>query len=284
MPGKIADLNVRLGLDLTPFIREIKRVERRLNRFGRKLEGIGRDLTQKVSLPLAGLAGAAVAAFAEFDKLQKGLEAVNVSSEAAADQFGRLRKLAENPGLGLEQAVQGAIRLQAIGLSAQDAENTLLQLSKAVALTGTADNLDSVVTQLAQITSKGKILQEDLGVILENAPALAGAFQDAFGTTNAEAIREQVGNVTEFRERLLQSIATSETFSKVQGSLSNSFNNFGNTVKFALAQIGQTIAETIDLQGIIDKLSKFIGDLAERFKNLDPRLQKNIILIAYLPV
>lgn len=276
----IARLNVVLDLSLKEYSARIAEAEKMAKKFGNKLKGIGRNLTINLTAPLVGAGAAAVKAFADYDKLQKGLEAVNSSSQAASDQFQRLRKIAENPGIGLEQAVAGAIRLQAIGIEAKEAENTLLQLSKAVALTGSAENLDSVVTQLAQITSKGKILQEDLGVILENAPALAGAFQDAFGTTNAEDIRTQVTNVTDFRNQLLKAIENSETFSKVQGSLSNSFNNFGTAVKFSLAQVGATIAKTINLQGILDRLSATIAMVGDGFANLSPTAQKVIIIIA----
>ena len=185
-----ADLNVRLGVITRNFEKSLKRAERNLRRTAQQMSDIGSSLTTAVSLPIAGLGVASLRAAGDIEALEKGLEAVLPAGASAADELDRLRKIAELPGLGFEQAIQGSVRLQAVGFNADQAASALDAFGRVVATTGgTAQELDSVVRQITQINAKGRILAEDLGVIQENAPAVSIALQDAFGTTNVEAIR-----------------------------------------------------------------------------------------------
>lgn len=166
--GKLADLNVRIGAPIKGLTDGLNKAERALKRSARKMEQIGTDLTTRVSLPLVGIGASAIKAFADFEKLEKSLEAVAGSSEAAQEQLSRLQTLALQPGIDLENAAKGSIRLQAVGFAAQEAESILLQFSKAVTLAGgSGDDLNAVTVQLSQIISKGKLLSEDFNVIRE---------------------------------------------------------------------------------------------------------------------
>ncbi|MBK7873913.1 MAG: hypothetical protein IPJ74_26310 [Saprospiraceae bacterium] len=96
----------------------------------------GSALTQSITLPLAGIGIAAVKSFAEIEKLEKCLAAVmklNQHSQDFARELEKLRKVAEAPGLGFEQAVRASARLQAVGFSADQARETITQFGNAVA-------------------------------------------------------------------------------------------------------------------------------------------------------
>ncbi len=279
--GKLADLNVRIGATIKGLTDGLNKAERALKRSARKMEQIGTDLTTRVSLPLVGIGASAVKAFADFEKLEKSLEAVAGSSEAAQEQLTRLQTLALQPGIDLENAAKGSIRLQAVGFAAQEAESILLQFSKAVTLAGgSGDDLNAVTVQLSQIISKGKLLSEDFNVIRERVPAIGIAMQDAFGTQNIERIRESGVSTGEFVAQLTQAIAANEKFQSVQGGLSNSFNNFNQTIKANLAILGQEIAESINLAAVIDKLTGFITRLVDGFKALNPDTKRFVVIAA----
>ena len=251
------ELNIALTLDTSNFERAIRLTERQLSSFGQKLETIGRDLTTRVTLPIGALAVASVKAAADLDGLEKGLTAVTGSSDEAAKQIERLRKLAQLPGLDFPQAVKGSIALQSVGFNAAAAEESLGAFAKVVALTGgTADDLDQVVRQIVQINSKGKILAEDFQVIRERAPAIGIALNEAFGTNNIEAIRETGISTQEFTKKLIDGVKSAQQFQNVQGGLNNTFTNFRAAVTESLAVLGKQIITTIDLQGTIDKLTR----------------------------
>ena len=108
------------------------------------------------------MGGAMVKSFADFDSLDRGMTAVMGSSEAARAEFKKLQEASKLPGLGFEQAVRGSLSLQAIGLSADKARETLKGFGAAIAATGGgAEQLGSVPKQLTQMISKNRILQED---------------------------------------------------------------------------------------------------------------------------
>lgn len=279
--GKIADLNVRIGATIKGLTDGLNKAERTLKRSARKMEQIGADLTTRLSLPLIGIGASAVKAFADFEKLEKSLEAVAGSSEAAQEQLTRLQTLALQPGIDLENAAKGSIRLQAVGFAAQEAESILLQFSKAVTLAGgSGEDLNAVSVQLSQIISKGKLLSEDFNVIRERVPAIGIAMQDAFGTQNIENIRASGVSTGEFVAKLTQAIAANEKFQSVQGGLSNSFNNFNQAIKANLAILGQEIAQSINLSAIIDKLTGFITRLVQGFKALNPDTKRFVVIAA----
>jgi len=95
-----SQLNIILGIDANALQKSLKRVERRLSRFARNIESAGQSLTQGITLPLAAVGGASLAAFGELEKLEKGLTAIIGSTEGAARELDALRAVAEAPGRG----------------------------------------------------------------------------------------------------------------------------------------------------------------------------------------
>ncbi|MBK6905560.1 MAG: hypothetical protein IPH04_22850 [Saprospirales bacterium] len=148
----LRELNIKIGANAQALDKELTRIGRRLATFSKQMQQIGSDLTQSLSLPLAGVSAGALTAFAGMERLEKGLTAVMGSSEAAAVELEKLKKSAQLPGLGFEEAVKGSIRLQAVGFSADEARKTLETFGTAIAATGgNAQNLDSVQYQLTQM-------------------------------------------------------------------------------------------------------------------------------------
>jgi len=280
-----ADLNVRLGVITRNFEKSLKRAERNLRRTAQQMSDIGSSLTTAVSLPIAGLGVASLRAAGDIEALEKGLEAVLPAGASAADELDRLRKIAELPGLGFEQAIQGSVRLQSVGFNADQSAASLEAFGRVVALTGgTAQQLDSVVNQFTQINSKGRLLAEDLNVIRENASGFNIALQAAFGTTNIEAIRATGISTGEFTRKVVEAIQQSEVFQNVQGGLSNSFENARIAVRLFLSRLGEQINKLFDVQGATERFSAALGRLGAAFKELDDEQKKNIIRFAAIAV
>lgn len=275
-----SELNIALGLNTRTFDKAIRRVERRLKKFSRDVTDLGDTLTKGITLPLAGLGAASLKAFGDMEKLEKGLAAVSEEGTNAGEELEKLREAAKAPGLAFEQAVRGSIQLQSVGFSADAARRSLSALGKVVALTGDSTNLDVVIKQLTQINSKGRLLAEDLLVIQENAPAIGIALNDAFGTTNVEAIRATGISTQEFTRRLIEAIEQNEKFAKVTGGLSNAFDNLGNDVKFALGELGREITNVVDVQKIFERVSGAINAAVNAFKALDDETKRTILSVA----
>lgn len=277
----MAKLFVEIGARVGEFQKALNRIERQVNQFSRKMERLGTNLTQSISLPLAGLGAASVGAFAQFERLEKGLIAITGDADKAAQEMERLKQSAQLPGLGFEEAVKGSIRLQAVGLSADEARRTLEVFGTAIAATGgNAKNLDSVQYQLTQMISKNRILQEDFGILQENVPLLGKALEIAFGTSNLEQIRATGISAQEFNSRIVTALGGLEELKGVTGGVGNAFDNFRDSLRFSLVELGRTISESINLSGILNRLSNFIANVVAGFKSLNPETQKFIIIAA----
>lgn len=276
-----SDINIRIGAKLDGLQRGIKKAQAELTRFADFAETTGRDLTARLTLPIVGVGVAAVASFAKFERLELGLKALADEGENTGETMARLQKIALLPGIGLEQAINGANQLRTVGFEAAQAEEILKGLSKAVTISGAGpEQLQSVIRQFTQMSSKGRILQEDLSIILENVPSVGIAIQDAFGTQNIDKIKATGVSTQQFIAKIIKAIDANEKFQKAQGGVANELENFGLAVNFALAGLGKTIAESINLSGILQSLSGAIQGASDRFQALSPGVRKTIVVIA----
>ena len=201
----VAKLNVEIGVRIAELQKGLRNAERELRRSGNNFARIGGDLTTSLSAPLGLLGTAAISAAGDIESLTLALKSQLGSSEAAAKELGLLTEAAKNPGLGVEQAVRGSVRLQGVGLAAEEAREVLVQMGNAIAATGgSAQELDSVTRQFAQMISKGRVLQEDVSILSENMPGLAQMMQKAFGTQSVENIRAMGVSGKEFVMRITE--------------------------------------------------------------------------------
>lgn len=270
-------LNVVIGANIESLQKELAKVEKSLQRFGRKMQQIGTDLTQTLTVPIASLGAASLKAFSDIERLEKGLIALMGSSEAAKAEMVKLREVAKLPGLGFEEAIKGSVSLQAVGFSANKARETLLAFGKAVAVSGgTREDFNEVIYQLAQMNSKGKILAEDFKVLQSRIPILGTLLQDSFGTRNIAAIRDSGVGAAEFTQRIIDAANKSQVLSNVTGGLGNAFENFKDSAKIAFATLGQSLATAFDAQGFLDRLATTIQSAADAFSRLSPATQKFI--------
>lgn len=273
-------INVVLELDTTAFQRSIGRVEKQLQQFGSRLENIGTTLSQRLTLPLLAAGAASVKAFADFEKLSKGLAAVMGSSEAAEAELVKLREVAKLPGLGFKEAVQGSVNLQAVGLSADQARQTLRGFGAAIAATGGgAMELQEVQRQLTQIISKNRILQEDYGVLQERVPLIGKALEAAFGTSNIENVRAMGVSGQEFVQRISEALIVLPQTQNLTGGLANALENLRDSLQNSASQFGQAINKAIDLEGIISKVATAVQRAADFFSSLNPAVQKTIVVV-----
>lgn len=270
-------LTVRLGLDPASFNKGLKQARRQLNNFSRKTSEIGSSLTRSLTVPLGGVGIAAIKSAADFEKLEKQLTSVTGSVDKSREQIARLKKIAEAPGLGFEQAVSASARLQAVGLNAEQAERSIAEFGNAVARSGGgAQEFDGAILALTQIASKGKISAEEINQLNERIFEIRPALKNAFGTANSEELQKLGITSEEFIAKVTEEFAKLD---RVQGGLANAFENLTIGVKSFLADIGGVITELFPVQQIVSRITDGLTRLAERFKGLDAPSQRLIIIL-----
>ena len=276
----IGKLLLKLGIDTTNLDKELGKVEKSMTRFGQNMSNLGSTLTQSLTLPIIGVGAAALKSFADMEKLQNGLIAIMGSSEGAAVELEKLRKVAENPGLALPEVVKASASLQSVGMSADAARETITQFGNAVARAGGgAEQFDGVVLALSQISAVGKVTQEDLNQIKERLPEFARVMKEEFGVVTAEGIRELGISSEEFIQRSVGALSNLE---RANGGLGNAFDNLKDNVTNSLAELGKAINNSLNLEAVFTVLSEKINYLVEGFKGLNPATQEFIVKTALI--
>lgn len=238
-------------------------------RVGGGLRSLGLTASVTLTAPLVALATIATRNAVEFDSLRRGLEVIAGTSVEAAVQLERLKEIAKAPGIGFQEAIQGSIRLQAVGFSARDAEKALVQFANAVALTGGGrEELSRVTVQLGQLAAKGKVVAQDLKPIIEAAPAVGQALLQAFGTVNSEDIQKLGLSSQEFFDQLTDALSK---LPRAAAGAKNSFENFSDSLFRASLALGD--ATLPPLQKIAEFVEPIITALAERFRQLPESVQ-----------
>ena len=270
--ASISELNIRLGIQYQALDKGLEKVERRLLRSGRRLSQLGDQWSLAVSLPLAAAGAAAVRSAAKIESLELALQSQLGSAAAARKELELLRKEAEKPGLGLEQAVRGSVSLQAVGFAAAESRTILSEFGNALALAGKgAQELDGVVLALTQIRAKGVVSAEEINQIAERLPQIRTLMQQAFGTASTEAI-QKLGITS---EQFINSITKElKTLPRAAGGIKNSLDNFFDAITLGASKFGKAISTAVDLPGKLQDLATFVSGVADSFSSLDPEVQK----------
>ena len=278
MATAIGNLFIRIGADTKKLDADLRAAQRRLKASAKEFKSIGADLSQTVSLPIIAIGAGAVKAFGDLEALQKGLISVMGSAEAAGAEFTKLKEVAKLPGLGLEEAVKGSVNLQSAGFSADQAREALLQFGNALATVGKGKNeLNLVVLALTQLQNKSSGFGQDLRQLVEQLPQLRGALTDAFGTADSEAIAKLGVTGKQVVETLITEFGK---LPRVSGGIKNAFENLSDSTKIAFANLGEALNKSLNIEGLLNKISNFVTKAAEAFGKLDPSIQKAIIAFA----
>lgn len=280
MAVKIGDVTIRIGATTAQLEADLRKAERALNASSKRFTDFGTKMTLGLTVPIAAAGAAALQSFGDFERLQNALIAITGDASIAAEQFERLKVIAEAPGLALPQVVKASASLQAVGLSAQQAEETIKQYGNAVARSGGgAAEFDGAVLALTQIASKGKISAEELNQLGERIFEIRPALQAAFGTSNSEELQKLGISAQDFIARTTAELGKLE---RVQGGLSNSFENFRDSVQGSLATLGKAISDSIDFPAILNGISDAIKSVTNAFNDLSPEQKRFAVVFAGL--
>jgi len=280
------ELLVGLGVDLDGLDKGLQGAMSKFEKFGQKLENIGQKLSLSISAPLALLSRQIIKATVDFEKLELSLTAIEGTADKAKKRIKELEEVAKLPGIGFEQAIAGDVRLRAVGMAAETSKKVLQEFANAIAFTGgTAVQLDLVTYQLGQMAAKGKVLGNDLRPIIEQAPAVAGALSEMFGTVDAEGISNKLQSLglssTDFINLLVTKLSE---IPRVQGGFGNALDNMGNSVRKFFAEIGSSLVKDLEAQKWIDAFSGKLEKLGSIFSNLDPKIRIALAALAGLSI
>lgn len=284
----MAELQVGIGAEISGLNRGLNDAETRISQFvskldkigavGDRLTSIGSNMTKAITLPLLGLGVAAVKSYGDMQALKMGLEAVMGSARLAGTEMTRLQEVAKLPGLGLNEAVKGSIRLQAIGISAESAANMMMQVGNAVATVGNGTaEFERAMYGVQQLANTKFPLGEDLNIIKDALPQVSKLLKDAFGTDRSDELAKMGKTSAELVEVIITGLGK---LPRVAGGINGAFENMKDSVTNSLSRIGLIIDKNLDISGIIDKISSGLDSIVSRFETLSPAIQTSILAFA----
>jgi tape measure domain-containing protein len=277
-------LHVDIIGDASSLNKSLGRAEGRLKKFSGSLTKTGRALTTRLTLPLAAVGTMAVKQAANFEKLQTTLNVLTGSAEDGAKAFERLVQFSAKTPFQLGDLVKVNNTLMGFGLTTNEAFDSLSMLGDVAGIVG--GDLQSIAIAFGQAAAEGRVMTRDLRQFINNGVPILQVLSEEMGVAEG-AIMDMAseGKITfELLDRAFKN-ATSEGgkfeggMETLSGTLNGLFSTLKDNVNIALAELGQEIADALNLQEGIPALSREIGLAVQNFKNLSNETKKFILAL-----
>ena len=282
----MADQRYNLRFDFiannTKFNSAIGVSQGKLKRFSSQMTKTGRMLTTRLSLPLAALGGLAVKQAANFERLQTTLNTLTGSAEAGAEAFERLVQFSAKTPFQLDELVKVNNTLMGFGLNAEQAFGSLSMLGDIAGIVG--GDLQSIGIAFGQAAAEGRVMTRDLRQFINNGVPILDILAESMGVARGEIMdMASEGKITfdilnqAFRDATSEGGKFAGGMNTLSQTLNGLFSTLKDNVNIALAELGEVIADVLNLKEGIPALSNRIRSVVDNFKRLDPKIQKAII-------
>ena len=277
----LSNLIVRIGASTDDFDKKVNASLNKIKRFGATISEAGQALSIGFSAPVIAAGAAAVNAAMQMESLEKGLAATMKSTAAAATELERLKEVSKLPGLGLKEAVQGSIRLQTLGSSADESRRIMRELGNALAVVGGGkEDFSEVIRQLSQMAAVGKVTKENLDPIVERIPQIAAIIKDKFGAAAlgdpAKTFEKMGISAQQFIGILITEM---EKGARAGGDLNTSMQSLQKEIFATAAEFGKSlvpIGKTV-VKDVLTPMVERAKELATAFNNLTPETKSFVV-------
>ena len=253
--------------------------------FGKSMSQVGQAMTLGITAPILGLAAGAIKAATDLDSLKRGLEATMKSADKAASEFKALQEVARLPGLGLQEAVQGSIRLQTLGVSAERSRVIMREFGNALSIVGgTKVDFGEVIRQLSQLAAVGKVTKENLDPIIERIPQVAAIIREKFGPEALGDPGKVFAKLGIDSQKLIQ-ILTEELgkLERSTGGPKAAFENLQDAIQLAAARIGdKLLPAVIAAIPVMESMVTKAADMVDAFLALPEPIRNTGLAISGL--
>jgi tape measure domain-containing protein len=271
------------------FVRDLDISENKIKSFGNQMTKTGRMLSTRLSLPLAAVGGLALRQAAKFERLTVTLNTLTGSANKGSKAFERLVQFSAETPLQLEELTRVNNMLMGFGQSSDDAFKSLKMLGDVSAITG--GNLTGIAVAFGQAAAEGRVMTRDLRQFINNGVPILQLLSEEMGVAEG-AIMDLASEGkltfdilnTAFEKATSDGGRFNDGLKILSQTLEGLFSTLKDNVNIALAELGQEIAETLNLKEGIPALSKKIGELVKGFKGLNDDTQKLIINAGLLAI
>ena len=288
--SNVATLLVSIGSDISSLEKGLSKAQRQIQDAGRSMKRVGRNMTAALTLPLVGAGVAALKSAAEFESLQQSMNILNGSIEEGARNFERLKKFSAKTPFQLNDLASAQNMLQGFGLSADNAFNSLSMIGDISAVTG--GSINGIGIAFGQAAAEGRLMTRDIRQLINQGVPAINLLADTMGVAKSEVLELASEGKISF-EILQQTFkdATSEGglfadgMEKQSKTLAGVWSTFKDNVSIALAEVGQSLAENLDIKELTRRVTDNIKMMTDWFTSLSADTQASMItLVAVIGV
>ena len=254
-----------------------------IGKVGSSLSSVGGMMTAAITLPLTGVAVAALKVAGDLEQAKVAFTGMMGSAAAAQQHLDALREFANKTPFEFNELINASRKLQAFGFSAQEVIPTLTKIGDAAAGLGLgAAGIDRITLALGQMSAKGKVSAQEMNQIAETGikgwDMLAAAITKATGKTTTVADTMKLAEGGKINGAAAVQVLLDGMGSQFQGQMDKQaetmlgrLSTVSDQVKTLLAGIGQALMPLG--KAVIEGVSSAI-----------PQVQKLVDVFAGLPV
>lgn len=283
--ANLAELGVKLYANIKDLQKNLGVAKKSIKDFGDSATSIGTKMTAGLTLPIVGVGASALKTASEFEQLQVRLNTLTGSAEEGTKAFKQLQKFSAGTPFQLDALVQANNTLLGFGMSSEEAFTSLQQLGDVASATGA--DLQSIAVAFGQSSAEGTLFTRDIRQFINQGVPAVDLLADAMGVARSEVFT--LAEAGEISFGVLQKAIADATGEggKFQNATANQaqtiaglFSTLRDNVSIAMGELGNEIAEQINIKELIQNITKGIGAITRAFSTMSSDTKRQVLKIA----
>lgn len=283
----LAELGVKITANVKDLQKNLGVAKSSLKGFGDTASSLGTKLTAGLTLPILSVGGVALKTASNFEQLQVRLSTLTGSAEEGAKAFKRLQEFSAGTPFQLDALVKANNTLLGFGMSSEEAFMSLKQLGDVASATGA--DLQGIAVAFGQSSAEGKLFTRDIRQFINQGVPAVDLLANALKVNRSEVFKLAEQGKLSFK--ILQQAISDATSAggKFEGAteaqaktISGLFSTLKDNVSLALGDLGNSIAEALDLKNTVKRLTGFISAITKTFSDLSRDTQTEVLKVAGL--
>ena len=221
--------------------------------------------TAGITTAIVGIGKAALTTAAELEQISVSFEVFTGSAETAKMMLGQLKDQALKSPMQFQDITKGAQTLLQYGLTAQQVIPITRMLGDISG--GNADRFSRLALAFGQVNASGRLMGQEARQMINAGFNPLKAISDATGESMAsltQRMHDGQISVKEVGDAFMSATSEGGQFfgmaDKQSQTLQGQFNKLSESVTFALAEIGNSLASAFDIKGVVSGILQFMND------------------------
>lgn len=221
--------------------------------------------TAGITTAIVGIGKAALTTAAELEQISVSFEVFTGSAETAQKMLGQLKEQALKSPMQFQDITKGAQTLLQYGLTAQQVVPITRMLGDISG--GNADRFSRLALAFGQVNASGRLMGQEARQMINAGFNPLKAISDATGESMAsltQRMHDGQISVKEVGDAFISATIEGGQFfgmaDKQSQTLQGQFNKLSESVTFALAEIGNSLASAFDIKGAVSGILQFMND------------------------